>query len=142
MSRRSEQMASLLHSALSEVFARGLNDPRVGGLITVTGVRVTEDLSRAVVRVSVLPESKQKLAMHGIEAASAWIRKRVGPMVDSRKLPQFVFELDEGLKSQAKVIEALERVRSEPGAPGWGRAAPGDAGGGHGVGGEAAGEGS
>jgi ribosome-binding factor A len=122
MSRRSEQLGSTLKSAIQEVLQRGLQDPRVSGLITVTAVRVTEDLKTALVSISVLPESKQELTMHGLRAAAKHVRHHVGELVDARQMPEIIFKLDQTLKKQAAVMDAISKAvadterRSHPGA--------------------------
>lgn len=113
MSRRSDVLASSIARATSQVLARGLQDPRVQGLLTVTGVDVTPDLASAVIRVSVLPEERESAALHGLSAAAGHIRREVGELVDTRKLPQFVFRLDRSMKKEAEIIRALEKVRAE-----------------------------
>lgn len=121
MSRRTEQIASLIQAAVQDVLSRGLNDPRVSGLITVTSVDVTEDMTEAKIKVSVLPEEKQQLAFHGIVSAAGWIRREIGDKIAARKLPQLRFELDESFKKQAKVIEALAQAQAAPRPTGWGK---------------------
>lgn len=121
MSRRTEQIASLIRTAVQDVLSRGLNDPRVSGMITVTGVYVTEDLQEAKIKVSILPEEKQQLAFHGIASAAGWIRREIGEKIAQRKLPQLRFELDESFKKQAKVIEALAQAQQAAKPGGWGK---------------------
>lgn len=113
MSRRTEQMASTLLRALQEIITRGLQDPRVSGLITVTGLRVSEDKREATVMVSVLPADRQELTMHGLRAAVPHIRHQLGEMVDMRNTPNLSFKLDGSLKKQAGVIAALSKVSEE-----------------------------
>ncbi len=113
MTRRTDQFASVFRDALQEVIGRGLADPRVSGLITVTGVKVSPDMARAMVLVSVLPEDRQTLTMHGLKAATAHIRREAGKLVRSRKLPMVEFRLDDSFKQQARIIEALSKVASE-----------------------------
>jgi ribosome-binding factor A len=120
LTRRQEQLASVLRDAVQEVLSRGLNDPRVSGLITVTGLDLSPDLEHATVRLSVLPAERQTLTFHGIKAAGAHIRREIGDRVKNRKLPQFHFELDTSFKKQKGVIEALEQARHEDKATGWG----------------------
>src|SRR6185369_13185005 len=91
MSRRSEQFGAELRRAVQEILARGLQDPRVSGLITVTGVAVTEDLRDATVSISVLPEEKQDLTLHGLRGAASHIRHEVGEIIDARRVPVLNF---------------------------------------------------
>lgn len=127
MSRRNEQFTAELTRAIQETLVRGLQDPRISGLITVTGVKVTEDLRDATVSVSVLPEQKQELTVRGLQEAASHIRHQVGEIINARRLPTLNFRLDTSLKKEAAVIRALARAAEERGAlPGETPAMPGD----------------
>ncbi len=106
-------IAATIDRQLQSLLARGLQDPRIQGLITITKVRVTDDLTTAFISVSVLPIEKQALTMHGLKAAAGHIRRELGKTVAIRRLPMLSFQLDESLKRQAEVLEALGRVRDE-----------------------------
>jgi ribosome-binding factor A len=125
MKRRTQQVASNIERAVTQVLARGLNDPRVKGLITVTGVEVTDDISRARVSVTIMPEEHEALTMHGLRAATGHIRRETMKQVHLREMPTLEFVLDEGMKNQHKVMELLNRAASEK--PGW-QHAPGEPG--------------
>ncbi len=113
MSTRQKQIASTLQRAAEQVLARGLADPRVKGLITVTGVEVSPDLRRATVLVSILPEDAEDLTMHGLRHAARHIRHQVSNIVAVHPMPQMDFKLDKSLKKQAAVLEALAKVEAE-----------------------------
>ena len=116
MSRRTEQLGSTLRRAIQSVIEHGLADPRLQAMITVTNVKVTEDLLTAVVCVTVTPESKEDLALHGLRAASRHIRRKAGDLVDMRKLPEFTFKIDRGQKRQAEVLRILTELSDEESA--------------------------
>ena len=113
MSHRTDQVASTIQRVLQDQLARGLSDPRVKGLITITGVRVTDDLKTAIVRVSVLPAEHQDLTMHGLKSAARHIRHQIADRLALKRTPELVFELDESLKRQAGVLDALAKVAAE-----------------------------
>lgn len=113
MNRRAEQMAAAIQEAVREVLARGLQDPRVSGLVTVTGVTVTEDFAEAEIGVSILPAERSREAMEGLASAANWIRREAGELVRARRLPHFRFRLDEQFKKQAEIMQALRRVADE-----------------------------
>ena len=113
MSHRTEQLASELRGAIQEVIDRGLSDPRVSGMVTVTEIRVTPDHKTAFARISVLPSDRQKLTMHGLQAAAAHIRRQAGERVRTRSMPEIRFELDESTKKQAEVMGAIARATEE-----------------------------
>lgn len=125
MTRRTEQIASTLQRALQEVLARGLADPRFGGLVTVTGVKVAPDLRTADVLISVLPAEKQDLTMHAIRHAAGHLRREVSDLVAMRSVPTLQFRADVSLKKQAEVLRAISRAAADnPPAPGTDDAPP------------------
>lgn len=127
MGHRHEQMAASIHRGLQELVARGFQDPRISGLITITSVKVSPDLHHASVMVSVLPAEKQQLTLHGLKSASRFIRRELGELVNTRQLPELNFKSDESLKKEAAVLEqirlAQENAPSQPGQ--WPKAPPG-----------------
>ncbi len=112
MSRRSEQINSVLHRAIQSVLNEGFADPRLErAMITVTSVRVTDDKRTAVVSVSTLPEEKQKLTLHGLKDAARHIRRKAADKVAVHRMPELVFKLDKSLKRQAAVLSAIAEAR-------------------------------
>lgn len=116
MSRRSQQVSSTIRNAVQDVISRGLHDPRIQGLITVTEVKVTEDLKTAIVQISVLPKDQQDLTLHGLRAAAAHIRHQIGDLIELKRTPALDIRLDVGLQKEAAVLEALAKVRDEEAA--------------------------
>jgi len=55
---RAAQVESLVSRVLRERLMRGINDPRVQGMVSVLGVDLTPDLLNARVRISVLPADR------------------------------------------------------------------------------------
>jgi ribosome-binding factor A len=113
MPHRPDQVASLIRRAVQTVLGRGLHDPRVRGLVSVTGVRVDPDLSHAAVYVSVLPAERSALALKGLERAAARIQTQVGEAVQLRRVPRLTFHLDESLKKQAEFDAAIAEIRDD-----------------------------
>lgn len=113
MSHRKEQVASTLQRAVQQVLARGLADPRIRGLITVTNVHVPPDLRTATVFISVLPEERQTLSLRGIQDAARHIRHEVSELVAMRQVPDLFFKLDTSLKKQAQAMSAIAKAAAE-----------------------------
>lgn len=108
-----ERLAASIERAVRQVLSKGLADDRIRGLITVTGVKVLGDLSEAIISISVMPEERQDLTLHGLNSAAAHVRHEVGDLVETRALPKFRFKLDKSLKLQASVLAALEAARDD-----------------------------
>ena len=119
-SDRPAQVAGEIRRALQVELARGLNDPRVQGMVSITEVVLTPDLAEARVRVSVLPEDRAPLTLSGLRAAAGFLRRRVMDETRIGRVPRIDFELDARLKREAALDAAL---RSE-GSDGEGDARP------------------
>jgi ribosome-binding factor A len=121
MSHRTEQISSVIRASVQRVITRGLNDPRIRGLISVTKVEVAPDLSEAWVYVSVLPAEHAELTMHGLRSAARHIQTAIAKDVAAKRLPRLAFRLDESLKKQAQldaaIAERADDEENEPSAP-------------------------
>lgn len=116
MSRKTDQMASALHRAVQDVIARRLADPRLSGLITVTQARVSPDGAQATFYVSVFPHDREHLVLQALEHGVEHVRHEAGKLIQTRRMPQFVFRLDESIKKQGETLAAIARVRDEQSA--------------------------
>lgn len=106
-SDRPAQVAGEIRRALQAELSRGLNDPRVQGLVSITEVTLTPDLSEARVQVSVLPEDRASLTLSGLRAAAGFLRRRVMDETRIARVPRLEFALDERLKRQAALDAVL-----------------------------------
>ncbi|MCA9302913.1 MAG: 30S ribosome-binding factor RbfA [Phycisphaerales bacterium] len=111
--RRPLQVGATIQRELQSRLARGLADPRIKGLITVTKVEMTEDLSIARVFVSVMPTEHENITLHGLKAATKKLRRDVADRIRIKDMPQFQFVIDRGLHEQQKIMELLNRDRIE-----------------------------
>lgn len=103
-------MSDLLRAELSELILREMKDPRIK-LVSLTGVDVTSDLRRAVVRVSVLgEESQREEAVEALRHARGFLRTELAKRLRTRATPELVFELDRGAEHSQKITELLESL--------------------------------
>jgi ribosome-binding factor A len=107
MTRHDEQVVSVLKRAVQDVLTRGLNDPRVRGMVSVTTVTLSRDGQEARVGVSVLPAEHAPLTTIALQHAAGHIHRRVADLTLMRRVPQLVFELDQGIKREAAVYAAI-----------------------------------
>ncbi len=113
MSRRTEQIGDEIQRVLGEVILNEVKDPRVG-FVTVTGVTVTPDLSRANVRVSIMGDDAQrKETMQALQRAKGFLRHRVGDEITLRIVPELVLHLDTSLDHAMRIGELLNNIEVE-----------------------------
>ncbi|MDP7004994.1 MAG: 30S ribosome-binding factor RbfA [Phycisphaerales bacterium] len=113
MSQRTEQVASTLKRAIQDVLSKGLSDPRVQGMITVTRIDVSADMANATVFCTVTPHKYEEISLHGVQSASKWIRRQASNKVRFRRMPQFYFKLDEQIQRQQEVLSRIAEARCE-----------------------------
>lgn len=112
-SPRQGHLEARLRRALQMILARGLNDPRIRGMVSVTDFDLAPDQASARVRISVLPEQHGPLAIAGLRHAAPRIVGEMSGMVRARRLPTLHFELDDRLKKEAAFDALLASNREE-----------------------------
>lgn len=110
MSRRTDQIASLIRRAVQSRLSRGLNDPRVRGMISVTQVTVAADLSEAVILISVMPAKHAQLTLRGLQSAATHLRGELGRSARLRHQPRLTFKLDDSMRHAAEAMAAIMQV--------------------------------
>jgi ribosome-binding factor A len=117
MSYRPDKVAHQLKAEISDIISRELHDPRVG-FVTVTDVRVSQDLSHARVYVSVFGSAlQQKDSLKALNRAAGFVRREVGARMRLRKSPELVFAFDESVEQGARMAQLIEEANREAGEP-------------------------
>ncbi|MDP7009101.1 MAG: 30S ribosome-binding factor RbfA [Phycisphaerales bacterium] len=113
MTQRTEQVAATLKRAIQDVIVRGLSDPRIKGLITVTRIDVSPDLADATVFCTITPSEHEELSLHGLSSASRWVRRKAADHIRIRRMPKLHFKLDKKLRREQDVMASIEQARIE-----------------------------
>ena len=111
MSERTRKIESQLKEIVGEEVA-ALSDPRINGLVTVTGVRVSPDLAQATVFYSVLEGENEEEAREGLQSAAGRIQGSVGAQTRLRRTPRLRFEPDPVVERATRIDAALREVRA------------------------------
>ena len=120
-SRRPDRVAEAIREAVAMFLAEGVKDPRVTGLVTVTGVDVTRDLRHARVHVSILgSEAEKKETMEGLESVAGHLRAKLGRTLRLRMTPQLDFKYDASIAHAARIDSLLEQIRADEASRGDG----------------------
>ncbi len=116
-----QKLEAQIKRIIGTVLARDISDPRLGGLVSVTRVRLTPDAREASVFVSVLSSLPTSTIRHGLKAAESLMQRRVARGLNRRVAPRLRLHLDESLKRQGEVLRLLGNVagtdRPPPGFP-------------------------
>ena len=95
---------------LSQIIDRELKNPNITGMISVTKVKVTNDLKYAKVYVSILNSKNIKDTLAGLKKSSGFIRSELAKRVNLRNTPELIFELDESLEYGARIDSILKEI--------------------------------
>lgn len=118
------KLEARIHERVAYCLDFEIADPRAG-MITVTGVKLSSDLSVANVRFTVLGDSGERTkAEHMLASAAGFIQRQLGRVLDMRRTPTLKFHYDESLDEARRVdrliADALQRdtkIKSEGRAP-------------------------
>ena len=110
-STRQQKVARQIQKDLAEVIrSRGMA-AYDGAMLTVSGVKITSDLSLAKVYVSVFPSVKAEAVMERLGEETSRLRGELGRRVAKqlRIVPEIVFYLDDSLDYVEHIDELLKK---------------------------------
>ncbi|MFC4308102.1 30S ribosome-binding factor RbfA [Steroidobacter flavus] len=105
---RAKRVGQQIQRALSELIRRELRDPRLG-MITLTDVRMSSDLSYAKIYYSVLG-ADPLLAQQILTQASDMLRGPLGRALGIRHSPELRFVQDELIESGARLSALINKA--------------------------------
>ena len=109
---RSDRMAEQLRRELAEIVRDEIKDPRLG-FVSFTEVRMSRDLSHAVIYCSLFNSERQQEAIDVLNRAVGFIRKEIGRRIRARIVPTLKFVIDESvIRGEAMddlISEAMNR---------------------------------
>lgn len=111
--RRADRVSTLIQQEISRLILRSVKDPRIGS-VTVTRVRVSEDLRHARVYVASAGdgEKQRREALTGLKSAAGFLRGELGRRLCLRYTPELLFSLDESLEQELRLAELFRQVEA------------------------------
>ncbi len=118
MSIRTERLARVVQREVADLLGGEFHEASQA-LVTVTNVRVTNDLGIAYVNVSILGEdaARQQIAFRRLEDLAPQVRHALAQRIrhQVRKIPELKFFLDDTQQQVARMEELFDRIRAERG---------------------------
>ena len=113
LSHRVERIAEQIREELSQMLATEVSDPGVG-LVTVTRVKVTADLSLARVYWTVLGETKERTdTAKALNRAVPYLRHLLSQRLTLRRAPEIKFQYDESVAAQDRIERIIQDLHTE-----------------------------
>ncbi len=108
---RSQRMAEQIRRELAELVRDEIKDPRVNW-VSFTAVKVSRDLSGAVVYFTVLNDDEREMAGEGLNKATGFIRRELGKRIRSRIVPTLKFVYDVSIERGTSMESLIAKARS------------------------------
>ena len=118
MSIRTDRVGRMIQREVADLLQQDFGEA-THSLVTVTGVRMTDDLGIAYVDVSVMggtPQQRQA-GFERLEGQTTEIRHALAQRIrhDVRRVPEVKFFLDEGPQQVARMDELFAQIAAERG---------------------------
>ena len=110
MSRgRPRKVADLIQRELSDLLHREVRDPRVG-MVTLTAVDVSPDLSHAKVFFTILEKEKQNETTYALQRAAGFLRSQLAHRMKMYTTPELRFAYDESVERGDRLSQLIDSV--------------------------------
>jgi len=111
MSNRIPIVAQQIKQIISEIVFKQVKDPRVG-FVTVSRVKLSNDLREALVFISVLGTEKQKQdTMKALKRATGFIQYNLGREMSLKFTPHIKFKYDSSLDHAFHIDEVIKEIK-------------------------------
>ncbi len=112
--KRADRIAELFQVELAMLLQREVADPRLKN-ITITLVKVTDDLGIAKIYFTLLEPSQEKIngVMKGLKSASGFLRSHLAKITQARKVPVLVFYYDDHIDHANKMTRLIEKTAKD-----------------------------
>ena len=110
---RVEKMQELMKQELSQIILREMKDPRIG-FVTITQVRMTSDLARAEIYLSLMGSEEEKdQTLKALTRSLGFLRTEIGKRIRMRHTPELVLKMDDSLEYSANIQRLLVQIEKE-----------------------------
>lgn len=107
MSVKIDRLEHQFIEQISNILRTEIKDERIN-FVTVTAVKITNDLSFAKVYVTVLNDNERNSILKQLNKASNFVERELSKRVDIRKMPNITFVYDESIEYAANIENIIE----------------------------------
>ena len=112
MSIKVERISEALIEEISYILANEVKNSDIN-FVTITDVKVSNDLSYAKVYYTVLDDSKKETTAKALKEASGFIRHELRERVEIRQIPELTFVYDDSINEAKKIENIIEKLHNE-----------------------------
>ncbi len=112
MNQRNHRLSELIYREIGSILLTEMRDPRFKE-VTVTGVKLNDDLSYAKVYFTLHDAGKTKEIAKALNNAQGFFRTKIGERIDVKYIPQIKFYFDEAQENADKLERIFKEIHSE-----------------------------
>jgi ribosome-binding factor A len=111
--KRADRVADLVKMEISDLLLKQVRDPRIGS-VTITGVKVTDDLRMArVFFVELGKDQCSEEVRAGLAKATGFLRRELGGRLRLRCVPELLFAYDPSFAYGNRIERLLSEIHRE-----------------------------
>ena len=111
--KRADRVADLIKIEISNLLLKQVRDPRIG-LVTITGVKVTDDLRTArVFFVELGKDQCSEEVQAGLGKAAGFLRRELGRRLQLRCVPDLLFAYDPSFAYGNRIERLISEIHRE-----------------------------
>jgi len=104
---RPQRLGDLIQREVSDLIRLEVRDPRVG-MITITSVDVSPDLSHAKLFFTLLEKDKLEDTLHGLKRSAGFLRSQLARRIKMYTTPELRFEYDESVERGDRLSRLID----------------------------------
>lgn len=113
MSLKVERLEQQIKKELAQIIQFEMKNSNKG-FITITDVRLTNDLSQAKIYVNILgEENDQNKGLDTLENAKGFLRSELAKKLTIRKAPEIIFVLDTSLEQGNRIESIIKKINEK-----------------------------
>ncbi|MDO9558885.1 MAG: 30S ribosome-binding factor RbfA [Syntrophales bacterium] len=111
--KRADRVADLIQREISDILLKQVRDPRIGA-VTITGVKVTDDLRLAKIYfVELAQDTIHAETLAGLEKATGFLKRELGKRLQLRVVPELIFRVDASFAYGSRIERLLAEIKRE-----------------------------
>ncbi|MDR1781664.1 MAG: 30S ribosome-binding factor RbfA [Bacilli bacterium] len=112
-SAKVERIQNLMLRKLSHIIQFEMKDNKLG-FISITDVKVTNDLSQATIYVNFLGnDNREQAGLEILNKAKGFIRTRLAHEMEMRKVPELFFKIDTSLEQGNRIENIIKQINNK-----------------------------
>jgi len=111
--KRPRRVAQLIQKEIGYILRKQIKNPQLG-FVTITEVKVTDDLRYAKVYFTVFGSEQERITTEKLlKRMTSFVRYHIGQRIRLRYTPEITFQYDDTIERAARIDELINKIHEE-----------------------------